>query len=71
MAIHAILRKTYGHYRNNISCLMGQSYYSKKMDQLDENFASLTQRFRVASHFSIFLVDSSHFFAATLMFNLE
>ena len=50
----------------------------KKMDQSDEKwkflgrfFTLLTQPFRVASHFYIFLVDFSHFFAATLMFNLE
>ena len=38
MAIHTILRKTYGHYENNRSCLIGQRCHIMKMYTFEGNF---------------------------------
>ena len=37
MATHAILRKTYGHYSNSISCPIGQRCHSIKMYTFEGN----------------------------------
>ena len=51
MALNAILRKTYGHYRNSISCLIGQMCHSMKRYAFEGNLMATELTMWIYGHF--------------------